>query len=99
MSGPHRLADATTMRVGGEVARWIEATTREEVAAAYAEALADDHEPLLLLGGALGDHYGRKRLLIGGTGLFAAASLLCATDTTSAPFADRQLATVIPFEL
>ena len=51
MSGPHRLADATTMRVGGEVARWIEATTREEVAAAYAEALADDHEPLLLLGG------------------------------------------------
>ncbi|WP_425843110.1 UDP-N-acetylmuramate dehydrogenase [Agrococcus sp. TSP3-2-1] len=51
MSGPHRLADATTMRVGGEVARWIEATTREEVAEAYAEALADDHEPLLLLGG------------------------------------------------
>ena len=51
MSGPHRLADATTMRVGGEAARWIEATTREEVAAAYAEAIADDHEPLLLLGG------------------------------------------------
>ncbi|MCR8670393.1 UDP-N-acetylmuramate dehydrogenase [Agrococcus sp. HG114] len=45
------LADATTMRVGGEVRRWIDATTREEVAAAYAEALADDHEPLLLLGG------------------------------------------------
>ncbi|MBO1770363.1 UDP-N-acetylmuramate dehydrogenase [Agrococcus sp. TF02-05] len=51
MSAPQRLADATTMRVGGEAARWIEATTREEVAAAYAEALADDHEPLLLLGG------------------------------------------------
>jgi EmrB/QacA subfamily drug resistance transporter len=33
---------------------------------------------LLLLGGALGDQYGRKRLLISGTGLFAAASLLCA---------------------
>ncbi|WP_300974789.1 MFS transporter [Sphingomonas sp. LHG3406-1] len=33
---------------------------------------------LLLLGGALGDRYGRKRLLILGTGLFAAASLLCA---------------------
>ncbi|MCW3798735.1 MFS transporter [Sphingomonas sp. BN140010] len=33
---------------------------------------------LLLLGGALGDHYGRRRLLLIGTGLFAAASLLCA---------------------
>ena len=33
---------------------------------------------LLLLGGALGDHYGRRRLLVIGTGLFAGASLLCA---------------------
>jgi MFS family permease len=33
---------------------------------------------LLLLGRALGDQHGRKRLLIFGTGLFAAASLLCA---------------------
>ena len=33
---------------------------------------------LLLLGGALGDHYGRRRLLVIGTTLFAAASLLCA---------------------
>jgi len=33
---------------------------------------------LLLLGGALGDHFGRRRLLILGTGLFAAASLICA---------------------
>ncbi|MDQ3077472.1 MAG: MFS transporter [Pseudomonadota bacterium] len=33
---------------------------------------------LLLLGGALGDHYGRRRLLVTGTGLFAAASLVCA---------------------
>jgi EmrB/QacA subfamily drug resistance transporter len=33
---------------------------------------------LLLLGGALGDHYGRRRLLLIGTALFAAASLLCA---------------------
>ncbi|UUR08470.1 MFS transporter [Sphingomonas glaciei] len=33
---------------------------------------------LLLLGGALGDQHGRKQLLIIGTALFAAASLLCA---------------------
>jgi EmrB/QacA subfamily drug resistance transporter len=33
---------------------------------------------LLLLGGALGDHYGRRRLLIVGTSLFGAASLVCA---------------------
>ena len=33
---------------------------------------------LLLLGGALGDHYGRRLLLVIGTSLFAAASLVCA---------------------
>ena len=33
---------------------------------------------LLLLGGALGDHFGRRRLLIVGTSLFAIASLVCA---------------------
>jgi EmrB/QacA subfamily drug resistance transporter len=33
---------------------------------------------LLLLGGALGDHFGRRRLLVVGTALFAAASLVCA---------------------
>lgn len=33
---------------------------------------------LLLLGGALGDRYGRKRLLVAGIGVFALASLLCA---------------------
>jgi EmrB/QacA subfamily drug resistance transporter len=33
---------------------------------------------LLLLGGALGDHFGRKRLLLIGTGIFAATSLICA---------------------
>jgi len=33
---------------------------------------------LLLLGGALGDLYGRRRLLLLGTSLFAAASLVCA---------------------
>jgi EmrB/QacA subfamily drug resistance transporter len=33
---------------------------------------------LLLLGGALGDHFGRRRLLLVGTSLFAVASLTCA---------------------
>lgn len=33
---------------------------------------------LLLIGGAAGDRYGRRRMLVLGTGLFAAASLLCA---------------------
>lgn len=33
---------------------------------------------LILLGGALGDHQGRRRWLVIGTALFAAASLLCA---------------------
>ena len=33
---------------------------------------------LILLGGAAGDRYGRVRLLVGGTVLFAAASLACA---------------------
>jgi len=33
---------------------------------------------LLLLGGALGDHFGRRRLLVLGTALFAIASLICA---------------------
>ena len=33
---------------------------------------------LLLIGGAAGDHYGRRKLLIGGIALFTAASLACA---------------------
>ena len=33
---------------------------------------------LLLLGGALGDHYGRRLLLLIGTGFFAVSSLICA---------------------
>ncbi|MCM8556466.1 MFS transporter [Sphingomicrobium sediminis] len=37
---------------------------------------------LLLIGGALGDHYGRKTMLMLGTALFGAASLLCALVPT-----------------
>jgi EmrB/QacA subfamily drug resistance transporter len=33
---------------------------------------------LLLLGGAAGDHYGRRRLLIAGTAIFTVASIACA---------------------
>ena len=33
---------------------------------------------LLLLGGALGDHFGRRRLLVVGTSVFGASSLVCA---------------------
>ena len=33
---------------------------------------------LLLLGGALGDHFGRRRLLVVGTAIFAVTSLVCA---------------------
>src|SRR5205085_8839182 len=32
---------------------------------------------LILLGGSLGDHYGRRRVFLIGVGVFAAASLLC----------------------
>ena len=37
---------------------------------------------LLLLGGALGDHFGRRLLLVVGTSLFAIASLVCALAPT-----------------
>ena len=37
---------------------------------------------LILLGGALGDHYGRRRWLVIGTALFGAASVLCALSGT-----------------
>jgi EmrB/QacA subfamily drug resistance transporter len=39
---------------------------------------------LLLLGGAAGDRYGRKRLLVWGTALFAIASIACAAAPTMA---------------
>lgn len=50
-AAPRMLADATTMRVGGEVEHWVVATTRDAIASAYADALDDDETPLLVLGG------------------------------------------------
>lgn len=40
---------------------------------------------LILLGGALGDHQGRRRWLVIGTALFGIASLLCALSTSLEP--------------
>jgi MFS family permease len=37
---------------------------------------------LILLGGSLGDRYGRRRVFVVGTGLFTVASLLCAIAPT-----------------
>ena len=37
---------------------------------------------LILLGGSLGDHFGRRRIFVIGTVWFAAASLLCGLATT-----------------
>ncbi|MFC7431271.1 MULTISPECIES: UDP-N-acetylmuramate dehydrogenase [unclassified Agrococcus] len=45
-----RFADATTMRVGGEAERWVDASTRAEAIEAYSAILADG-EPHVLLGG------------------------------------------------
>ncbi len=47
---------------------------------------------LLLLGGSLGDHYGRRRMFVTGLGIFTAASALCGlAPTTAALIAGRAL--------
>src|SRR4051812_10427605 len=50
------------------------------VVEAYALLLA----ALLLVGGSLGDHFGRRRVFMIGIGVFVAASLACALSTTIA---------------
>ncbi|HEU5036480.1 MAG TPA: UDP-N-acetylmuramate dehydrogenase [Nocardioides sp.] len=47
---PEVLADHTTLRLGGPAARWVRATTEEELVAAVSEADAAG-EPVLVLGG------------------------------------------------
>jgi EmrB/QacA subfamily drug resistance transporter len=59
-------AIAKSLKAGGADLQWV--------INAYLLPLS----ALLLLGGAAGDRYGRVRLLVGGTVLFAAASILCA---------------------
>jgi EmrB/QacA subfamily drug resistance transporter len=59
-------AIGTSLKAGGADLQWV--------INAYLLPLS----ALLLLGGAAGDRYGRKRLLIAGTALFAAASIACA---------------------
>ncbi|WP_240675024.1 UDP-N-acetylmuramate dehydrogenase [Cellulomonas endophytica] len=49
-AGPVRLADLTTLRVGGPVSRYVEATTEAELVEAVRAADAAG-EPLLVLGG------------------------------------------------
>jgi UDP-N-acetylmuramate dehydrogenase len=49
-SGTTRLADLTTLRVGGPAREIVRATTRDELAAAARAAWGDD-EPLFVLGG------------------------------------------------
>jgi EmrB/QacA subfamily drug resistance transporter len=58
------------LRAGAEGLAWI--------VSAYLLTLS----ALILLGGALGDHFGRRRMFLIGVGLFVAASLVCAAAPT-----------------
>ena len=69
--------DSTVVNVAlPEIGRDLDASTGalQWIHNGYLLALAS----LILLGGSLGDRYGRRRMFVLGTGLFTAASLLCA---------------------
>ncbi len=69
--------DATVVNVAlPEIGRDLHASTStlQWILNGYTLTLAS----LILLGGSLGDRYGRRRVFVAGTGLFTVASLLCA---------------------
>jgi MFS family permease len=69
--------DATVVNVAlPEIGRDLHASTStlQWILNGYTLTLAS----LILLGGSLGDRYGRRRIFVYGTGLFTIASLLCA---------------------
>ena len=69
--------DATVVNVAlPDIGRDLHASTStlQWILNGYTLTLAS----LILLGGSLGDRYGRRRVFVSGTGLFTIASLLCA---------------------
>ena len=69
--------DATVVNVAlPDIGRDLHASTStlQWILNGYSLTLAS----LILLGGSLGDRYGRRRIFVAGTGLFTIASLLCA---------------------
>jgi EmrB/QacA subfamily drug resistance transporter len=69
--------DGTVVNVAlPEIGRDLDASTSslQWILNGYLLTLAS----LILLGGSLGDRYGRRRIFVAGTGLFTVASLLCA---------------------
>jgi EmrB/QacA subfamily drug resistance transporter len=69
--------DATVVNVAlPDIGRDLHASTStlQWILNGYTLTLAS----LILLGGSLGDRYGRRRVFVSGTGLFTTASLLCA---------------------
>jgi len=75
--------DATVVNVAlPDIGRDLHASTStlQWILNGYTLTLAS----LILLGGSLGDRYGRRRIFVSGTGLFTIASLLCAVAPNAA---------------
>ena len=74
--------DATVVNVAlPDIGRDLHASTStlQWILNGYVLTLAS----LILLGGSLGDRYGRRRIFVAGTGVFTIASLLCAVAPTA----------------